>query len=345
MRVRSIIDGIRSLGLRDSESPSIRFRMGGLAHPMVVTGAVLLLGLGFPLVGGRFQVILMTKFLIFAILALSFDVLWGYTGILSLGHAGFFGLGGYCTALTLIHLDGSGAPYAAIGAGILAPAALAAVLGYVLFYGEVGGMGFAVITLVVSIVLSQMAITFIAVTGGLNGLYPIPPLSLYVPGVITVYLTDPIALYYVILISLTLLFALCRWLVSSRFGRLLIAIKGNETRVKYFGYDLANSKIAVFSLSCGLAGLAGGLYAGSVGFISPDLMSIIMTTEILVWVAVGGRGTLSGAVLGTLLVNVVAMFLSGQVVNLWYLMMGALLVAIVMFSPKGIVGYFLRGEG
>ncbi len=342
MKVQSIIEGLRRLGSRDQGSRWTPFDLGRLARPEVAAAAVLLLGVGFPIVSGRFQVVLMTKFFIFAILALSLDVLWGYAGILSLGHAGFFGLGGYCAALTLIHLDGPGATYVAIAIGILVPAILAAVVGYVLFYGNVGGMGFAVITLVVAIVLSQMAITFIGVTGGLNGLYPIPPLSLHVPGVITVYLNNPIAQYYFILMCLALLFALCRWFVSSRFGRLLIAIRGNETRVEYFGYALATSKIAVFSLSCGLAGLAGALYAGSVGFISPDLMSIVMTTEILVWVAVGGRGTLSGAVLGTLLVNVAAMFLSGQVVNLWYLLMGALLVAVVMFSPKGIVGYFSK---
>jgi ABC-type branched-subunit amino acid transport system permease subunit len=102
---------------------------------------------------------------------------------------------------------------------------------------------------------------------------------------------------------------------------------------------LANGKIAVFCLSCGLAGLAGGLYAPAIGFISPDLLGIAMTTEVLVWVAVGGKGTLTGAILGALLVNLIAFFLSGQLVNLWYLIMGILLVAIVIFRPKGIMGY------
>lgn len=335
----SIVKRTEKLGSLAREWLQASVRLGRVGELRLSSAGVLLLGIAFPLIVGRFQVSLMTKFLIFAMFALSLDVLWGYSGILSLGHAGFFGLGAYSAALAFIHLDGPGATYAGLLAGMLVPAAVAAFLGYLLFYGEVGGMYFTVITLVVSIVLNQAVITFIDVTGGLNGLYPIPALRIYVPGVIDYQLTDDVALYYAILICLTLLFVLCGKIVESGFGRLLRAIRGNETRVKYFGYNLANGKIAVFALSCALAGFAGGLYAGSIGFISPDLLGIAMTTEVIVWVAVGGRGTLTGAVLGTLLVNLIALFLSGQLVNLWYLIMGAFLVAIVMFSPRGIMGY------
>ena len=211
-------------------------------------------------------------------------------------------------------------------------------MGYLLFYGRVGGMYFVIITLVVSTVLQQMAISFIDYTGGLNGLYPIPLLDIYVPGLVDFKITGEMPLYYCMLICLVIVFLFCRKIVNSGFGRLMGAIKGNETRTEYFGYSLANSKVAIFSLSCALAGLAGSLYAGAIGFISPDILGITMTTEVLVWVAVGGRGTLTGAVLGALLVNVIALFLSGQVVSVWYLIMGSFLVAIVMFRPKGIMG-------
>jgi urea transport system permease protein len=329
----------------DSATRSVRKLMqasvgvGGLGRVRLVTVVIVVLAVLFPLMTGQFQVGLMVKFLIFAMFALSLDLMWGYSGILTLGHAGFFGLGAYAMALVLIHFARPGATYLGLLAAVILPALLAASMGYFLFYGKVGGMYFVIITLVVSTVLQQMAINFIGLTGGLNGLYPIPPLDIYIPGLADFEITGEIPLYYCMLVCLVVVFLLCWKIVNSGFGRLMEAIKGNETRTEYFGYNLANSKIAIFSLSCALAGMAGGLYAGAIGFISPDLLGIAMTTEVIVWVAVGGRGTLTGAILGTLLVNIVAFFLSGQVVTVWYLIMGSFLVAIVMFRPKGVMGY------
>jgi urea ABC transporter permease protein UrtC len=313
--------------------------LGRLGSVRLGTVLVLALGVAFPFLVGSFQVSLMVKFLVFAMFALSLDVLWGYGGILSLGHAGFFGLGAYSMALVLIHFQGPGATIVGLLAAVLVPALLAAFLGYFLFYGRVGGMYFAVITLVVSIILNQLVITFIKYTGGLNGLYPIPPLAITIPGLFHWEITGENTLYFSTLVAVILFFLLCSWIVRSGFGRLIRAIKDNETRVEYFGYDLARGKMVLFALCCGLAGLAGGLYAPSIGFISPDLLGIAMTTEVIVWVAVGGKGTLTGAVLGALLVNMIGFFLSGWMVSVWYLIMGAFLVAIVLFRPKGIMGY------
>lgn len=339
MNLHSVTRSIQKLASSVPKLTQASVGIGRLGRIRLVTLLVLPLAVAFPLMVGRFQVSLMVKFLIFAMFALSLDLLWGYGGILSLGHAGFFGLGAYATALVLIHYGGPGATYLGLLAGVIVPALLAAFLGYFLFYGRVGGMYFAIITLVVSTVLNQMVITFIEFTGGLNGLYPIPPLTIYIPGLLDLEITGEAPLYYSMLICLVLFFLFCRKIVNSGFGRLTRAIKDNETRVEYFGYNLANGKIAVLCLSCALAGLAGGLYAPAIGFISPDLLGIAMTTEVLVWVAVGGKGTLTGAIVGALLVNLIAFFLSGQLVNLWYLIMGMFLVAIVLFRPKGIMGY------
>lgn len=300
---------------------------------------ILVLAVVFPIVASRFQVGLMMKFFIFAIFALSLDVMWGYSGILSFGQAGFFGLGAYAMGLVLMHLTSPGATYVGAIAAIAIPALVAAFMSYVLFYGKVSGMYFGVITLIVSLVLQQMAISFIELTGGLNGLYPIPHLDIYIPGLINFEIVGEARLYYFMLVCLAAIFCFCRKVVNSSFGRLIKAIAGNETRIEYFGYNLANTKIAIFSLSAALAGLAGGLYAGAMGFVSPDLLGLNMTTEVIVWVAVGGRGTLSGAVLGALLVNIVALFLSGKMVTVWYLIMGLFLLGVVVFRPKGIMGY------
>jgi len=313
--------------------------LGGLGRIHLGTVLVLALGVAFPFLVGPFEVSLMVKFLVFAMFALSLDLLWGYGGVLSLGHAGFFGLGAYSMALVLINFPGPGSTLLGLLAAVLIPALLAAFLGYFLFYGRVGGMYFAVITLVVSIILNQMVITFIKYTGGLNGLYPIPRLAVRIPGLFDWEIAGEKTLYFSMLVALVLFFVLCRWIVRSGFGRLIRSLKDNETRVEYFGYDLAKGKLVLFALCCGLAGLAGGLYAPSIGFISPDLLGIAMTTEVIVWVAVGGKGTLTGAVLGALLVNMIGFFLSGWLVSVWYLIMGAFLVAIVLFRPKGIMGY------
>jgi urea transport system permease protein len=316
--------------------------IGRVGRVRYATLAILAIAIVFPFVTGRFQTGLMLKFYIFAMFALSLDLLWGYAGILSLGHAGFFGLGAYVMALTLIHVDSPGAIYLAVLGATVVPALLAAFVGYLLFYGRVSGMYFGVISLIVSIILNQLVITLIEYTGGLNGLYPIPPLRIYVPGLVNLEIVGETPLYFAMLVCLVTMFVFCRWIVGSGFGRLMGAIKGNDTRTEFFGYHLANSKIAVFSLTCALAGLAGGLYASAINFISPDILGINMTTEVLVWVAVGGRGTLVGPILGAILVNSMALFLSGEIVDLWYLIMGAFLVAIVLFRPTGIMGYFAK---
>lgn len=314
-------------------------RAGRLGRIPIVAMVILVLAVVFPLLGSRFQVGLMMKFFIFAIFSLSLDVMWGYSGILSFGHAGFFGLGAYAMGLVLMHLTSPGATYLGAIAAIAVPTLVAVFMSYILFYGRVSGMYFGVITLIVSLVLQQMAISFIGLTGGLNGLYPIPPLDIYIPGLVDFGITGETSLYYFMLVCLAAIFLFCRKVMSTSFGRLIKAIEGNETRTEYFGYNLANSKIAIFSLSAALAGLAGGLYAGAMGFVSPDLLGLNMTTEVIVWVAVGGRGTLSGAILGALLVNIIALFLSGKMVTVWYLIMGLFLLGVVLSRPKGIMGY------
>jgi len=301
--------------------------------------AVLLVVLLIPLVASGFQVGFLAKYFVFAIFALSLGLMWGYAGILSFGHAGLFGLGAYAMGLLMRHLTIPGSTYVSLLAAIVVPAVLAALMGYFLFYGKVSGVFFSIVTMVMSLILYQVVVSSIQVTGGLNGLYPIPPLKLDLPGLAGWQATTPHTQYYAVLAILVLVFFLCRKTVASSFGRLMRAIEGNEGRTEYFGYNLANAKIAIFTLSAAIAGLAGGLYASTIGFVSPDLLGLVMSTEVIVWVAVGGRGTLIGPIVGAILMNVFALFLSGMLVTVWYLIIGVFLVIVVLFRPKGIMGY------
>lgn len=299
--------------------------------------AVFLLAVGIfaalPSLGGAHIVGLVGRFLIFGLVAMSLDLLWGYTGQLSFGHAAFFGLGAYATGLTLSHLDLPGVGLLAVVLGVAVPGTLAFLLGVLLFYGRVGGVYFAIVTLLVSLLLEQLAITWIGFTGGTNGLFVVEPLEL---GPLTVRgLTPP---YYLVVAVCGASFLFAWWLVRTPFGRVMQAIKVNEARTASLGHPTAAQKTAVFTLSCSLAGLAGVLYVPLERFVYPTQLGLLSSTEVIVWLAIGGRGTLVGGFLGALGVSSIRSFLSGQLVGYWVLATGVLLVLVVLVWPRGLVG-------
>jgi urea transport system permease protein len=301
----------------------------------LAVGALAVLGL--PLVAGDYYVELVAQALVFGIFALSLDLMWGYTGVLNFGHAASFGLGGYLVALLARDVTAfDSAPLGYLLAA-LAPAALAAGLGYFLFYSHVTGVYFTIITLVVTMIF-QLIVSDWYWLGGMNGILNIPGFALSLPGLGAWELESEVQVYYLLVAVSAACYLLGRHLVRSPFGLVMAAVKDNEERTESFGYDTAYVKTVVFMISAGLAGFAGALYAHFSGFVSPPLFGLIFSTDVIVWVAVGGRGTLLGAFVGALVVNLMKAIVSDVLEVLWLLVIGGFFIVTVFFFPEGIVG-------
>jgi urea transport system permease protein len=326
-----------------------------------VLGVLLLLAA--PLLLSGFQLNLLGKFLAFAILALGMDLIWGYTGMLSLGHGVFFGLGAYAMAMHLKLAVGNAGnfgtdlpdfmfwngitelpwfwqPFHNFGLTILMvlviPGLLAFLLGLLTFRNRIKGVYFALLTQALAIVFVTLFIGQQGYTGGTNGITDFRTIL----GFDLNAETTQKGLYVVTTLCLGASYLLCRWITKSGFGKVLAAIRDDEVRVRFAGYDPSAFKVLVFTLSGCLAGLAGALFVPQVGIVSPSMMGIVPSIEIVIWVAVGGRGTLAGAVLGAVLVNAAKSFLSESFPDFWLYLQGALFLGVVLFLPNGIVGFF-----
>ncbi|MBB6675422.1 urea ABC transporter permease subunit UrtC [Cohnella nanjingensis] len=309
-----------------------------------------------PLYLSDFRLNLLAKFLAFAIVALGLDLIWGYTGILSLGHGVFFGLGAYAMGMHLKlaaaggrlpdFMDWSGvtklpwfwAPFESFGVavllGILIPAALALFLGFFTFRNRIRGVYFTILTQALVIITVTLFIGQQAYTGGTNGLTGFTKLfgqGLKTDGMKT-------GLYLATVIVLIGAFVLCRYLVKSRFGKVLRAIRDGENRVRFLGFDPAMYQMAAFAISAALAGIAGMLFVLHVGIISPSMMAIVPSIEMILWVAIGGRGALVGAVIGAVALNYAKSSLSESYPEIWTFFLGGLFIVATVFLPGGIVG-------
>ncbi len=336
---------------------SFQLLNGGKGQVLLFCAILLLL----PLVLSDFRLNLLGKFLTFAIVAIGIDLIWGYTGILSLGHGVFFSLGAYAMGMYL-KLQSESLPdfmmwsgltelpwfwkpfvhaWFALPMAIIAPIALAVVIGIPTFRARIKGSYFAILTQALALVCSILFIGQQPYTGGTNGVTNLQ-------GVFGYSLSEPTTmrgLYYAAAAVLVLVFLFARWLVSTRMGRILVAIRDGENRFRFLGYNPTLFKVGVYALSAGLAGLAGVLYVPQVGIISPSMMGILPSVEMAIWVAVGGRGTLVGAVLGTLVVNFARTYLSESFPSSWLYFQGALFVGVVLFFPRGIIGLLAKLKG
>src|SRR5690242_19284219 len=243
-----------------------------------------------------------TLLAIWALFALSLGLMWGYAGILSFGHAAYFGLGAYTYAIASFNVGESTGP---LLLAILVPMIFAAIVGAMMFYGRISDVYLGVITLVVTLILNRFMNATAgdayrignARLGGFNGMPAFPTLN--VPD-------DPSAaiygdgLYYDIAVSLLLAYLLARWILSSDFGRILIGIRENEQRMELLGYNVPAYKTAIFTVSAGMAGLAGCFFANYAEIVTPSVFGLAQTAEVLIWVIVGGLGTLIGPMLGAL---------------------------------------------
>jgi urea transport system permease protein len=309
-----------------------------------------------------YVVALLGKYVCYALLALSIDLIWGYAGILSLGHGAFFALGGYAMGMYLMRQIGTRGVYAhpelpdfmvflnwkelplywygfdsfayAALMVLLAPGLLAFVFGWFAFRSRVTGVYLSIITQAMTFALMLGFFRNNFGFGGNNGLTDFKDIL----GFNIQAETTRNALFVASCIALVLAFVLCRYIVMSKVGRVLIAVRDAESRTRFLGYRVEYYKLFVFILSACMAGVAGALYVPQVGIINPSEFAPANSIEAVIWVAVGGRGTLYGAALGGVLVNLAKTYLTGAAPEIWLYFLGALFVLVTLLLPKGIVG-------
>lgn len=281
-----------------------------------------------PFVLSLFHLNLLTEILIFAVFALSLNVLVGFTGLVSLGHAAFFGMGAYTAGFVAQNLSSN--MIMTLGMSILLTAITAAIVG--MFCMKVSGFYFLMLTLA----FSQMIYSFIHqstnLTGGSNGLSGIPR-----PTIGGFEFGNAVFIFYLVLFIFLLVFAVLRTVVKSPFGKVLIGIRENETRVKSMGYNTSLYKYTAFVIAGGVGGLAGSLYTYFNGFIAPSDVYWTMSGGVLIMVLIGGAGTIVGPVLGAALYVILETVISSYT-NSWMMIVGAVFIIFVIFFPKGIVG-------
>ncbi|GJD48569.1 hypothetical protein OPKNFCMD_1291 [Methylobacterium crusticola] len=317
--------------------PAGGLRAAGGFLAMLAAGLAVLLGA--PHLVDTFGLVQLTGFSAMAMFALSQGFIWGYGGVMSFGQAAFLGLGGYAYAVAVLNLGDSTVP---VLLAMAVPMLFALLLGYFMFYGRISDAYIGVITLTVSVILFQLVNATSgrqyrigdAELGGFNGIPAIPALNL--PGDPGNPL-DPEGIWYAAMGSLILVYAALRAILASRFGRVVVAIRENETRAQLIGYDPRLYKLLAFTISAGIAGLAGCLFANWGGFISPTVFGLTMSAQVIIFVLVGGLGTLLGPILGAVLIQWLIIQAGGQRVIDANLGLGLVLVAFVLLVPQGLV--------
>jgi len=309
-----------------------------------------------------YTVTLLGKYLAFALLALALDLVWGYIGILSLGHGAFFALGGYAFAMYLMRQIGDRGvygnpelpdfmvfmnlkelpwfwygfdnPFFALFMVALVPALLAFVFGYLAFRSRVTGVYLSIITQALTYALMLAFFRNDMGFGGNNGLTDFKD----VLGFDLQADSTRIGLLIISFFALFVGYLICRFIINSRLGRVCVAIRDAESRTRFIGYRVEQYKLFIFVVSAILAGVAGALYVPQVGIINPNVFSPLFSIELVIWVAIGGRGTLYGAIVGAFVVNYASTYFTSALPEVWLYALGGLFVVVTLFLPKGIVG-------
>ncbi len=335
-----------------------------LAALVVVPALALLPAEGSAFRLPAYLVPLLGKYACYAILALALDLVWGYAGILSLGHGAFFALGGYCMGMYMMRQIGARGVYGnadlpdfmvflnwkalpwywhgfeffpfALLMVVLAPGILAFVFGWLAFRSRVTGVYLSIITQAMTYALLLAFFRNDMGFGGNNGLTDFKDIlghSVQSPNTRAV-------LFMLSALALGLCFIIARLITHSKFGKIIISIRDAESRTRFLGYRVENYKLVVFITSAIMAGIAGALYVPQVGIINPSEFSPANSIEAVIWTALGGRGTLWGAALGAIVVNGAKSWFTGVLPEAWLYMLGALFILVTLFMPKGIAGLF-----
>ncbi|AFJ03024.1 Urea ABC transporter, permease protein UrtC [Methylophaga frappieri] len=339
--------------------------LGGKRGALAIGILAVLILVILPLALDLFRLNLVGKYLTYAFAAISLVLLWGYGGILSLGQGIFFGLGGYAMAMflkleasdpestkiqttpgipdfmdwnQLYELPWFWVPFESFTFTLIAilvvPAVFAFIIGYSMFKRRVGGVYFAIITQVIAVILTVLIVGQQGYTGGINGITDLRTLNGWdIRTDSAKYL-----LYFLNAILLLGAIMLGKFILTSKFGQLLLAMKDKEDRVRFSGYDVSNFKIFIFCISAVIAAIGGAMFTLQVGFMSPSFVGIVPSIEMVIFAAVGGRMSLIGVVYGTLLVNAGKTTFSETFPELWLFLMGGLFIAVVMFFPNGLAG-------
>lgn len=363
---------MRSLSARLLSSSTRRLGLGLGAGALLFLVIVPLLNLAVPegsaLHVPNYMVTLIGKYLCYAILALAMDLVWGYCGVLSLGHGAFFALGGYAIGMHMMRAIGTRGVYGnadlpdfmvflnwrelpwywlgfdqfwfAALMVMAAPGLLAFVFGWLAFRSRITGVYLSIITQAMTYALMLAFFRNEMGFGGNNGLTDFKDIL----GFELAQPATKMGLYLASALMLGLAFLLARFIVTSKLGRVVMAVRDSESRVRFLGYSPTGVKLFVFTASAMLAGIAGALYVPQVGIINPSEFSPANSIEIAIWVAVGGRGTLGGAILGAFAVNWAKTWLTGAAPELWLFFLGALFIAVTLGMPKGMAGLWAQGR-
>jgi urea transport system permease protein len=309
-----------------------------------------------PMFLSEFRLSLLGKFLAYAILAMGLDLIWGYTGILSLGHGVYFGLGAYCMAMHLKLVSSHGElpdfmswsgveklpwfwlPFQSAGAAILlallVPVAVAFILGYLTFRNRIKGAFFSILSQALVIITVTLFVGQQGYTGGTNGLTNFDTFLGFPVG----EQSTKLMFYYVTAFVVIGTLVLCLWISKSRLGKILVAVRDAENRVRFIGYNPVTYKVFIYCFSAALSGLAGILFVLQEGIISPAQMGIVPSIEMVLWVAIGGRATIFGGIIGAVVTNSAKTTFSEAYPEWWPIILGAMFIVVVLFFPKGIVG-------
>jgi urea transport system permease protein len=325
---------------------------------LIVAAALIL-----PVILPPFRLNLLGRFLSLGIVALGVDLIWGYTGLLSLGQGIFFALGGYAIGmhLSLNSLEPGQLPefFGLYGVNSLPafwqpftsplftlvalwviPALVAGILGFLVFRNRIKGVYFSILTQAALLVFFNFFNGQQKLINGTNGLKTD---TAKVFGELVGSDSMQRNLFWLTVLLVIAAWALCRWLTSGRFGDALVAIRDDEPRMRFTGYNPTVYKTLVFTVAGALAGISGALYTVQSGIISPQFMAVPFSIEMVIWVAVGGRGTLLGAVLGAVLINYAKSLISEQLPETWLFVQGALFLLVVTALPDGLVGWWRQG--
>lgn len=345
-----------AFGAMDAQEGLIRIGPARI-HPLTLA----ILGLGLlllfaPAALTPFRLNLVARYLALAVLAVGLDVAWGFGGMLSLGHGLFFGLGAYAMGMHLKLVAGGASlpdfmnwsgvgtlpgwwrPFAELPVALLAaiavPALVAAALGVLVFRNRVRGAYFALLTQALVAIFALLLVGQQGYTGGTNGLTNFTTLA----GAPLDQASTHRWIYFTVVVTLVGILLLSHQLMRSRFGRLLVAVRDGEERVRFLGYDPATVKTVAFAFSAAVAGLAGALYAPSIGIVAPGMVGIVPSIEMVAWVALGGRATLLGAAFGAVLTSYAKTVFSETLPSAWLYLQGGLLVLVIVAAPRGLAG-------
>lgn len=309
---------------------------------LVIAAAIWLGFAVLPLLVDDWQLLQLAQFMTYGIFAMSLALIWGQAGLLCFGQAIFFGGGAYAMSLVTMGM----VPYVPANSwlGLLAamilPAIFANLLGRFLFYGKgLRGAHFGIVTLAIAVIAERLAVNWDFI-GGFNGLMGVPPLNIAGGGE-PIELLDGLPVYYAVLAVAVIVFTVLAAILGTPFGLALNALRNNEDRASFLGYDNARLKLAIFTVAAAVAGLSGALFVAQFAFASPTLLGFGLSTEVLIWTALGGKSLLIAAFLGAVVVRVAENFLSEVLGPLWLLGLGGLFVLCVIFFPRGLIAEIL----